>query len=286
MIQRLLLGLVLVFGVSAQAEISRGDSERLTAVLAAQSEAQQERYPWRHPRETMSFFGITPGMTVVEVLPGRNWYSSILASYLGSAGTLIGADYPLEMWPNFPFGTKAFIAGRRSWVETWPDQIRELTGDNGATIKALRIGMNSNEMNGTADAVLFIRALHNLSRFEASGQFFSTAMEDTMAVLKPGGVVGVVQHQAPAGQPPASTDGSRGYMDRDALIARIEAAGFEFVAASDINANPADVPSVEDIVWRLPPSLRVSDDDPELRAKYEAIGESNRMTLLFRKPSS
>ena len=106
-----------------------------------------------------------------------------------------------------------------------------------------------------------------------------------MTLLKPGGIVGVVQHEAPAGRDDTWADGSRGYLNRAALVSNFEAAGFELVAESDINANPEDMPGEEDIVWRLPPSLSTSKENPELRAQYEAVGESNRMTLLFRKPA-
>jgi predicted methyltransferase len=139
-------------------------------------------------------------------------------------------------------------------------------------------------MDGTADAVLFVRALHNLNRFEKQGGFLTSALADTLAVLKPGGVVGVVQHKAPAGRSDEWADGSRGYLNQSMVIARFEAAGFEYLGASEVNLNPADVPAEDEVVWRLPPSLQMSKNNPELTAKYEAIGESNRMTLLFRKP--
>lgn len=260
------------------------DGARLAVVLAAQSEEIQARYPWRHPRETLEFFGIAPGMTVVEVLPGRGWYSPILVSYLGGDGLLIGADYPVDLWGNFPFANEEFIAGRLAWVDTWPQQAEEWRGTDGAGVSATRIGEFSADLAGTVDAVLFIRALHNLNRFEEIGGFRTRALSDAMTLLKPGGVVGVVQHEAPAERDVSWADGSRGYLNRAALVGLFEEAGFELVAESDINANPKDVPGEEDIVWRLPPSLNTSSDNPELRAQYEAIGESNRMTLLFRKP--
>lgn len=260
------------------------DSARLSAVLEAQVDKRKARYQWRHPQETLAFFGITPGMTVVEVLPGGGWYSAILVSYLGSEGVLIGADYPMEMWPHFPFGTEEFIAERRAWVEEWPQRAAQWKGDDGASGRAVRIGMIPDDMDGTVDAVLFIRALHNLSRFENKGGFLSSALADSLVVLKPGGLVGVVQHMAPAGRSDEWADGSRGYLNQSALIAQFDAAGFEYLGFSEVNLNPADVPAEDEVVWRLPPSLQTSNNNPELTAKYEAIGESNRMTLLFRKP--
>lgn len=261
--------------------LSDADAERLQQVLDAQPEENQARYQWRHPAETLTFFGIKPGMTVVEVLPGGGWYTDILVSYLGAGGALIGADYPLDMWPNFPFVTDEFMAERRNWPQEWPAQRRR---EDGAEVLAARIGGLVDDLNGSADAVLFIRALHNLNAFEGKGGFRSAALADAWSVLKPGGVVGVVQHRAPKGRPDDWANGSRGYLNRDALVANFQAIGFELAAESDINRNPKDVPAEDEVVWRLPPSLSGSDDDAELRAKYEAIGESNRMTLLFRKP--
>jgi predicted methyltransferase len=132
--------------------------------------------------------------------------------------------------------------------------------------------------------VLFIRALHNLARFEGDGQFLSTALQNAYDVLKPGGVVGVVQHHARPDMPDEWAGGQNGYLKYRLVMDRMKQAGFVFVGAIDVNANEADQPTVEDRVWRLPPSLSTSRDDPELREAMLAIGESNRMTLKFRKP--
>lgn len=295
--------------------LSEADAKRLQQVLDAQPEENQARYQWRHPAETLAFFGIEPGMTVVEVLPGGGWYSAILIPYLGSQGVLMGADYPLDLWPNFPFVTDEFMAGRRGWPQDWPATAAQWRGDDGAEVLATRIGGIPDDLNGSADAVLFIRALHNLNAFEGKGGFRSAALADAWSVLKPGGVVGVVQHSAPKGRLASLTedtwaalkpgavkivqdrltpegrsdqwaDGSRGYLDRDAVVANFQAIGFELAGESDVNRNPKDMPAEDEVVWRLPPSLDGSEDDPELRAKHEAIGESNRMTLLFRKPAA
>ena len=140
------------------------------------------------------------------------------------------------------------------------------------------------EMKGTADAVLFIRALHNLARFEGEGGFLTAALRDAYDILKPGGTVGVVQHQAREGMSDEWAGGQNGYLKKSFVIEKMQDAGFEFVAGSDINMNGKDQPTDEDKVWRLPPSLATSRDNPELKAEMEAIGESNRMTLKFRKP--
>ena len=128
--------------------------------------------------------------------------------------------------------------------------------------------------------------MHNLARFEQADGFLTAAISDAFRVLKPGGVVGVVQHHARDDMPDEWADGNAGYLKKSYVVERMEAAGFEFVGSSDINANPNDQPGAEDIVWRLPPSLQTSQDDPELQAQMREIGESNRMTLKFRKPAA
>ncbi|MEE4659767.1 MAG: methyltransferase, partial [Halieaceae bacterium] len=260
------------------------DGARLAAVLAEQPAERQARYPYRHPQATLEFFAIPPGSTVVEVLPGAGWYSPILAGYLGSEGQLVGVDYPMSIWSNFPFATEEFLAQRKQWVDTWPPTAADWPGDDKATVSASRFDTLGEDMTGTVDAVLFIRALHNLYRFESNGGYLSNALAETHRILKPGGLVGVVQHKAPDDAADAWADGSRGYLKQANVIATFEAAGFELLRQSDINANPADVPGEDDIVWRLPPSYSGSRDDPARKAEVDAIGESNRMTLLFRKP--
>jgi predicted methyltransferase len=257
----------------------------LEEILAAQPEDVQARYEHRHPQETLEFFGIEPGMTVVEALPGGGWYTKILLPYLGADGRVIGADYALEMFPLFGFFSDEQIKKKETWVEDWTAQAEGWAGDDGAAVSAFVLGSLPEEMKGTADAMLFIRALHNLARFEDEGGYLTAALADAYAVLKPGGVVGVVQHEARPDMPDEWADGSAGYLKQAFVINAFEEAGFELAAESDINANPADQPTAEDVVWRLPPTLATSREDPELREQLQAVGESNRMTLLFRKPA-
>jgi predicted methyltransferase len=253
----------------------------LGAVLDAQSDETKARYQYRHPQETLEFFGIEPGMTVVEGLPGGGWYTKILLPYLGSDGHLIGADYSLEMYPNFGFVDDEFMANQQNWVENFVAGAAEA---GGASAAAFHFGSMPEELQGTADVVFFPRVLHNLARFEAAGGYLTAALADAFAVLKPGGTFGVVQHHARDEMSDEFADGNRGYLKKAFVIAAAEAAGFEFVGESDINANPNDQPTEEDFVWRLPPTLATSRDNPELKAELEAVGESNRMTLKFRKP--
>jgi predicted methyltransferase len=277
-----LLASVLVLALQPAA----ADSDKLTAVLAAQPDDVKARYEYRHPQETIEFFGIEPGMTVVEGLPGGGWYTKILLPYLGSAGHLIGANYPLDLYENFAFATEEFMAEMSQWLETWPADAEEWRGDDGATIGAFWFGSMPEEMQGTADVVFFVRMLHNTWRFqsEGKGDYLDVALNDAYKALKPGGILGVVQHHARDDVSDEWANGSHGYMKKQFVIDRVVAAGFEFVAESDINANDKDQPSGDDIVWRLPPTYATSRDDPELKAKLEAVGESNRMTLKFRKP--
>lgn len=267
----------------APAEPETAPAERLEAVLAAQPEEVRARYPHRNPAETLSFFEIEPGMTVVEMLPGGGWYSRILAAYLGPDGTLIGANYPQAIWPLFGFMDEERIAAMATWAADWPGQAAAWEVADGADYQAFVLGELPEDMAGSADAVLMIRAMHNLARFDAEHGFVGSALADVYTVLKPGGIVGVVQHQARPDMPDDWASGQNGYIKREFVVDQFQAAGFELVGESDINANPQDQPTVEDSVWRLPPSLRGAEDD-ETRAALQAIGETNRMTLKFRKP--
>ena len=270
--------------VAAATEQTPAEIDTLAIVLDAQSDELKARYAYRHPQETLEFVGIEPGMTVVEGLPGGGWYSKILVPYLGADGHLIGADYSLEMYPNFNFVNEEFMANQQQWTTNFPAGAREWGGDNGARVSAFHMGSMPDEFAGTADVVFFPRVLHNLARFESQGGYLTAALADAYAVLKPGGTLGIVQHEARADTSDEFANGSRGYLKKDFVIEVVEAAGFEFVGESDVNANPKDQPGDGDFVWRLPPTLATSRDNPELQAELEAVGESNRMTLKFRKP--
>jgi predicted methyltransferase len=267
-----------------QAPAPTSSGTGLVDILAAQPEKVQARYVYRHPQATLEFFEVEPGMIVFEALPGGGWYSKVLVPYLGSDGKLIGADYSIEMFPLFGFFDDEFVEKRKSWVADWSAEASQWQADSGASIAAFVFGSMPDTLEGSADRVLFIRALHNLARFEDQGGFLTAAIADAYRALKPGGIVGVVQHRARDDKTNEFAAGDHGYLKQDFVIERMEAAGFEFVGASNINANPNDQPADDDVVWRLPPSLRDSKDNPEAKAAMEAIGESNRMTLKFRKP--
>jgi predicted methyltransferase len=266
----------------------------LAEVLAARSADDKARDADRHPAETLAFFGVEPGMTVAETLPGSGWYTRILTAYLGSDGTLYGVNYSDRMWPLFSWATEEVIKQRIAATGNFPAMVRGFADDYAAAksldptdVMPAAEGFTFNtvppEVVGKVDRVLMIRALHNLNRFEDTAGTRSQALAAVRAMLKEDGLVGVVQHRLPESAADAGADGSRGYLKQSAVIAMFEAAGFELVKTSEINANPKDQPGPDDIVWRLPPSLSGSKDDPERRAAMVAIGESDRMTLVFRR---
>ena len=267
-------------------EAAVAPTRSLADILAAQPEEAQARYVYRKPQETLEFFGIEPGMTVVEGLPGGGWYSKILLPFLGSEGKLIGADYPLRMFEVNPSTSPERLESKKTWVADWTAEANSWRGDGDAEIAAFQMAALPNAMKGTADAVLFVRALHNLARWEEAGGTLTSAATDAYDVLKPGGIVGVIQHEARPDMPDDWADGSKGYLKRAFVVEMMEAAGFELVDSSDMHQNELDQPTTDDIVWRLPPSLATSREDPELREQLAAIGESNRMTLVFRKPDA
>lgn len=259
-------------------------ADGLEQIIAARSESDRARDAARHPAETLSFFRVSPGMTVAEALPGGGWYTRILAPWLGTDGALYGVNYGKEMWPAFGFMDEKTIKSRIAMTAQYPAQVSQYT-DNSIDAQGFTFNTVPEDTYNTVDRVLVIRALHNLNRFEAAAGTRSQALSAMRVMLKKDGLIGVVQHRAPETADDAGADGSRGYLKQSAVIAMFEKAGFELVASSEINANPKDQPGPEDIVWRLPPSLNDAKDKPDRKAAMEAIGESDRMTLLFRKAS-
>jgi predicted methyltransferase len=261
---------------TAQAEPA-GDA--LDAVLAdARRDDDRIRDEFRNPGETLRFFEVEPNHTVVEALPGGGWYSRILVPYTQEEGRYLAINYPMAVYEQI-FGDRLnddLRARLEGWEESFPIQTAEWGGfANGA----FRFGAVPEEFAGQADRVLYIRALHNMAR---TGNL-EVAVNDAFTLLKPGGMVGVVQHRAPADETDERADGNRGYLRQADVIDAFEAAGFELVAASDINANPFDTADYDVGVWALPPSNR-GDADEEDIPPLQSIGESDRMTLKFRKP--
>jgi len=221
------------------------------------------RDQYRHPIETLNFFGFNPNMTVVEITPGGGWYTEILAPALKGTGTLYGAHYP-------DTGEDNYYSNSRKKLE------KKLASDvvfNEVVLTDFTPRQQSElAPQGTADLVLTFRNLHNWKDAGVEQVF-----KDAYNALKPGGVLGVVEHRLPAG---GDAKVAIGYVSEANTIKQAKAAGFRFAASSEINANEKDLAQYK--VWTLPPSLALKDKD---RAKYLAIGESDRMTLKFVKPA-
>lgn len=248
---------------TAGAESATGSLEAAVAG-SHRSDENRARDPYRHPAETLAFFGLEPGMTVVEMSPGGGWYTEILAPTVKGQGQLIAAiPDPAES----EYGER-FMTFLQSEPELYSDVETVIFGP------PERVSLGA---DGSADMVVTFRSTHGwINRGQAESVY--AAM---FRVLKPGGVLGVVQHRADEGADPAVT-AENGYVPEAYVIGLAEAAGFVLEEKSEINANSADDHDHPEGVWTLPPSLRLGDEG---RAEYEAIGESDRMTLRFRKPS-
>ena len=271
---------------AADATVEAAQPMDLAAIIDAQPDAVKARYQYRNPQETIEFFGIEPGMTVLEGLSGRGWYTKILAPYIGAEGCIIGTAYALEMYKLFPFASDEFMARQEAWQEQFLVDAAEWGGESSPHLEAFYFGSMPDEFSGQVDVAFFPRVLHNPANFQNQGvsNYLEQILGETHAALKPGGILGIVQHEAREDMSDEFADGSHGYLKKAWLIEQVEAAGFEFVAESAINQNANDQPGEDDIVWRLPPSYVGTGDDEEMKAAVDAIGESNRMTLKFRKP--
>lgn len=230
------------------------------------SAANKARDKYRHPVETLTFFGFTPEMTVVEITPGGGWYTEILAPALKGTGKLYGAHYPDTGEDNYYSNSRKKLEKKLAANVVFSEVV--LTDF---------VPRKPSELapQGSADLVLTFRNLHNWQE-EGVLQVF----KDAFNALKPGGVLGVVEHRLAPGVAPEK---AKGYVAEATTIKQAKAAGFRFVAASEINANSKDLGQYPKGVWTLPPVLRLGETDKE---KYLAIGESDRMTLKFVKPEN
>lgn len=256
--------------------------EQLKAVLEAQPDSVKARYKYRNPYETMRFMGMAPGMKVAEVLPGNSgWYSKILLPYLGADGHLTGLHYSQKMMEQWRGAERG--AEQSKWPGQWRDRADGWRDGKSASVDAALFGALPEEMNGQFDRVLFIRAMHHLHRFDP--QYLAQAAAESYRILKDDGMVGIVQHYAEEHMPDDWADGNHGYLKFSAIDKIMREAGFYRRAGTHLNANPKDKPNPAsgDAVWRLPPALSTSRDDPELRERMRAIGESHRMTVLYVK---
>ena len=244
----------------------------IAGVLAGdwRSPENRARDKYRHPQETLNFFGVKPSHTVVEITPGGGWYTEVLAPLVKEKGRYYGTvtdpaktssdasrDYNAKQNKALrdKMAARADVYGNASLLEINP--------------KAPVMGES-----GTADVVLTFRNVHNWMGAGTQGDMFEAFFE----VLKPNGILGVVEHRAKDDVPKGD---KTGYVSEAQVIAMALAAGFTLDARSEVNANPKDTKDYANGVWTLPPNLREGEKD---RAKYLAIGESDRMTLRFKKP--
>ncbi len=260
------LGVVTV--AAAVASVATGQpasqrSEIARAVAATtRTPANVARDPARHPTETLAFFGVKPTDTVVELIPGGGWYTEILAPYLSTRGTY----YAAGGWARGLDGVKKLQAANPAVY----GKVKLAAFPAGAGEPAVPAG--------SADVVLTFRNIHNL-RF-AGVDRTDAAFAEMFRMLKPGGTLGIVEHRLPESRDSAAEEKS-GYMKVSSVVAFAKKAGFRVAAMSEVNANKKDTADWPEGVWTLPPSYRLKDVD---RAKYAAIGESDRMTIRFVKP--
>jgi predicted methyltransferase len=259
---------------SSQAQAPRSlSSKQMSALKAAvaastRTETNRARDRYRHPAETLAFFGVRPNDTVVEIWPGGGWYTEILAPYLAAGG-----------------GTLYTVAP--DWGRSGLTKLQQA---NPTVYRSLKIadfpvfdGKSAEVPAGSADAVLTFRNVHNWRmgyRRDDKQDYSAEAFRQIYAMLKPGGVLGIEDHRLPESAD-AERERTSGYIKVSTVRRLAEQAGFKFAGASEINANPKDTADWPDGVWTLPPSYALKEKD---RERYAAIGESDRMTLRFVKP--
>jgi len=260
---------------AAHHEMDATTSAALDAAIAGdhRNEANKARDKFRRPKETLAFFGFRSDMTVVEIWPGGGWYTEILAPALKDSGKLYAAQYTVN--PSYGYQRRYFGAFLTRLGEN-PDIYRDVNITTLAPPYALAIAPT-----GSADMVLTFRNAHNWVNPGYGALSAPLSFKTMFDVLKPGGVLGIVDHRwpDPKTEDPKADDG---YISEERIIKLAEAAGFELAARSDMNRNPKDNHEHAEGVWTLPPSLALGDQD---REKYVSIGESDRMTLKFIKPA-
>ena len=259
----------LLLAACAAGSSRQSTAEALTAILAGDQRSAEERARdvYRHPKETLLFFGIRPEMSVLEVWPEPGWYTEVIAPLLRDKGkyyaAVIAADPTNKHITQRLNDYRAKLASRpdlydRVVVVSFPT-------DGGDVVPP-----------GSLDMVLTFRNIHNWMARDDAAQAFAIMYR----ALKPGGVLGVVEHRGSAAVP-QDPKAKSGYVNEDYAIRLIEAQGFRLVAKSEVNANPKDTRDYEQGVWTLPPTYRLGERDHD---KYAAIGESDRFTLRFVKP--
>jgi len=236
--------------------------------------ADKARDVYRKPKEVLDFLGFRSDMTVVEIWPGGGWYTKILAPALRERGVFYAAQYgvnPRYGYQRRYFGTFLTMLGEN------PDLYRQVIVTHLSLPYQLEIAPH-----GSADMVVTFRNVHNwVGANYGGGRFADVAFTAIYDALKPGGIFGIVDHRWPDPDTEDPQHGN-GYISKELTVALAESAGFELVAESDMLANPRDTHDHPQGVWTLPPTLALGDKD---REKYQAIGESDRFLLKFRKPA-
>lgn len=261
---------------SAPASAAKSETTAASALDAVLSGSWRDpanvaRDGYRHPKETLSFFGLSPTQTVIEITPGGGWYSEILAPYLRDGGQYVAAVVdPASVAEG---RSRDYQQKNRTTLET------KFAAASAQYGKAKVVGYDPKApVFGPADSADLVLTFRNVHNWRSSGQA-EGMFKGFFAVLKPGGVLGVVEHRAKADVP---ANDKSGYVGQAQVIAMAEAAGFKLQETSEVNANPRDTKDHPNGVWTLPP---VNDHEAADDAKYKAIGESDRMTLRFVKPA-
>ena len=259
----------LVLNACAGTATRTSTASQLDRIIASshRSDANRARDKYRHPRETLLFFGLRPDQTVVEVLPIGAWYTEIVAPLVRADGHYIAAMPPVaEGNANSEYSRKAYM----DLLARAPGHLDKVTVVDFDPRKETMVP------DGTVDLVVTFRNIHN---WMGGGQA-EAAFRQMYRALKPGGTLGVVEHRGNEATPQDPRARS-GYVNQSYAIKLIQGVGFKLVASSEINANPKDTKDYAGGVWTLPPTLAAGEQD---RAKYLAIGESDRFTLKFIKP--
>ncbi len=245
------------------------DPALAAAVADPRRNEDRARDQWRKPAETLAFFGVAPDMKVGEYAPGGGWYSRLLGLYLGPKGKLVGL--------YFDPTSGAFAADRQDGIRKgaakYPADVAGWSGLPAERFSAMTLETVPDAEKGTFDRIIVARMMHNLMRWNIA----DSEIKAMRALLKDGGMIGIEQHRAKGSAPYAYTDGSKGYLREADVIKFMEVNGFDYVGSSEANANPKDSADYPQGVWELPPSLGTK------REELKAVGESDRMTLLFRK---
>ena len=263
-----MMALVATLSMAAPAIAAPSAAIRAAVANPARLPAELPRDRYRHPAETLAFFKVAPGQTLVEYSPAAGWYTRILVPLLAGNGHYVAA-----------------VGNNAKSQANAAKMLASIPGGSGAPVTSFDPAAATIAPAGTADRVLTFRNVHNLLMQSDTGvagdgvarAFFAAAFK----ALKPGGILGVEDHRLPENAS-AEREKNSGYVKRSTVVRLATAAGFKLDGESEVNANPKDSADWPKGVWTLPPSLDLGEQD---RAKYVAIGESDRMTLRFVKPA-